>query len=154
MIKRFFYGDFIGGRAAAGLLLLRVAAGAALMTHGWDKIQHPFSWMPPAAGIPPFLQFLAAFSEFFGGLAFVVGLLTPLAALGVICTMFVAAFVALGKAPFIASGAGASKEPALTYLFISLLFFFAGPGVYSLDHFLFGRKRADSTIAPESVSAR
>ncbi len=147
MLKRVFYGDFVTGRGAAGLLVLRVAAGAALMAHGWDKIQNPFGWMPPDRGIPPFLQFLAAFSEFFGGLAFVVGLLTPLATLGVIATMFVATFVALKDAPLIGSGAGASKEAALTYLVIASVLFLAGPGAYSLDRFLFGRKRTDVTGA-------
>ncbi|MBC8140909.1 MAG: DoxX family protein [Armatimonadetes bacterium] len=153
MLKRFFYGDFVGGRAATGLLILRALVGAALMAHGWGKIQNPFNWMGPDAPVPGVFQFLAAFSEFFGGLAFIVGLLTPLAALGVIATMLVAAFTAHGKDPFIAAG-GASKEPALTYFVFATLLFFAGPGVYSLDNAIFGRKRADLSDAPEPISAR
>ena len=48
--------------------------------------------MPPGTPVPGVLQFLAAFSEFFGGLAFITGLLTPIAALGVACTMLTAIF--------------------------------------------------------------
>lgn len=150
MLKRFFYGDFLGGRAAIGLLVLRLAAGAALMVHGWDKILKPFTWMGPDAPVPGFLQFLGAFSEFFGGLALIGGLLISLASLGIMSTMLFAAFLALKDAPLIASG-GASKEPALTYFFIGLLFFLAGPGIYSLDYALFGKKCAD---VPEPLSLR
>lgn len=141
MIKQFFYGPFVDGRAAGGLLALRIVAGLGLVAHGFPKIQKPFSWMGPDAPVPGFLQFLGAFSEFFGGLALIVGLLTPLAALGVIATMVFAAFGAHGKDPFIASGPGPSKEPALSYFIVALTLFLAGPGTLSLDNFIFGRKR-------------
>lgn len=144
-MKRFFYGPFISGRAATGLLLLRVLAGLGLMMHGFDKIKNPFSWMGPSAPVPGFLQFLGAFSEFFGGLALIVGLLTPLAALGVMATMLFAAFIAHANDPFI--GAPRSKEPALSYFTMAATLFLAGPGTLSLDHFLFGRNRpAAATI--------
>src|SRR6218665_1102626 len=78
-------------RLATALLLLRLMAGIALMSHGFGKIQAPFSWMGPDAPIPGFLLFLAALSEFGGGLALVLGLLVPLASFGIICTMAVAA---------------------------------------------------------------
>jgi len=42
------------------------------------------------ASVPGFLQGLAALSEFGGGLALIAGLLTPLAAFGIACTMVVA----------------------------------------------------------------
>ena len=57
--------------------------------HGWSKIQNPFGWMQ-GAPVPGFLQALAALSEFGGGLALIVGLLTPFACLGIMSTMFVA----------------------------------------------------------------
>lgn len=135
--------DVSGGPAALGLLVLRVIAGLGLMLHGWPKIQNAFSWMGPNAGIPGVLQALAALSEFGGGLALVLGLLTPLAALGVAITMLVAIFmvhVAKGD-PFVRSGPppGGSYELAAIYFGAALLLLLGGPGRFSLDYLLFGR---------------
>jgi len=111
------------------------------MMHGWTKIQHPFDWMGAGAEIPGFLQMLAAISEFFGGMALFVGLLTPVAALGVICTMTVAAFGAMAGAPIMAAKAGeASKEPALSYLVVAWTLLLSGPGAFSIDATLFGSR--------------
>jgi len=66
----------------AALLLLRIVSGCAFAIHGWGKIQDPFHWMGSESSIPGVLQGLAALSEFGGGLAWAVGLLTRLAALG------------------------------------------------------------------------
>src|SRR5262245_3700726 len=78
MVDKIF-GSFVGGRAAWGLLVVRVVFGLGIAQHGWSKIQHPFNWMGPDAPVPAFLQFLAALSEFGGGIALIFGLLTPLA---------------------------------------------------------------------------
>jgi len=136
------FGQFVGGRGAIGLLILRLVAGSALMLHGWPKIQHAASWMGPGAPVPGFLQFLAAFSEFFGGLAFLTGLLTPIAALGVAITMLFALFAVHFKNhdPFV-SMHGASFESALTYFAIAMVLMFTGPGTISVDGFAFGRRR-------------
>lgn len=136
------FGSFVGGRGAVGLLALRLVAGSALMLHGWPKIQHATSWMPPQAGVPGFLQFLAAFSEFFGGLAFVTGLLTPIAALGVACTMAVALVAVHFKRgdPFVSLSRESFESP-LVYFAIALTMMLTGPGRLSLDALLFGRTR-------------
>lgn len=136
------FGSFVGGRAALGLLIIRVITGAALMFHGWGKIQKPFSWMPPDAPVPGFLQALAALSEFGGGLALVIGLLTPIAAFGIACTMAFAVFAVHLKSghPFVATSGGPSYELATAYLGVALLAILAGPGKYSLDAMLFGKK--------------
>ena len=135
---RAIWGEFVAGRAAFGLLLLRFVAGAALMVHGWDKIQQPFSWMKkdPAPGI---LQALAALSEFGGGLALILGLLTPLAALGIICTMGYAILVAHRGDPWIKGKP--NFELASLYLLIATTLLLTGPGAFSLDAKLFGRRR-------------
>jgi uncharacterized membrane protein YphA (DoxX/SURF4 family) len=72
------------------LLFLRVVAGLAFTLHGWGKIQNPFGWMGPDGFAPGIFQALAALSEFGGGLAWILGLLTPLASLGIASTMAVA----------------------------------------------------------------
>lgn len=130
--------------ASWALLFLRLVMGVAFALHGWGKIQAPFSWMPAGSGlpIPGFFQFLAAFSEFGGGIALILGLVFPLASLGMAITMAVATFVHafIFKDPFVASGIGSSYEPALSYLAISLVLMTVGPGKYSLDSKIFGKK--------------
>ena len=125
-----------------GLFLVRVVAGSAFMIHGWGKIQNPFAWMGAEAPVPGFLQALAALSEFGGGLAWILGLLTPLACLGMASTMAVAVFMHAFKwgDPFIASGGGSSYELALVYLVIAILLFGIGPGRLSLDRVIFGSR--------------
>ena len=128
--------------SSTAFLILRLIAGAAFVLHGWGKIQNPFGWMPATASVPPFLQFLAAVSEFGGGIAWMLGLLTPLASFGLICTMAVAssmhAFVM--KDPFVNQTGGTSYELALVYLGVSILLLAAGPGKFSLDAKIFGIK--------------
>ncbi|HEV3203470.1 MAG TPA: DoxX family protein [Gemmataceae bacterium] len=139
------FGNFVTGPGAVGLLIVRVVTGAAFMYHGWYKIRSeggPFGWMPPEAGIPGFMQGLAVFAEFGGGLALILGLLTPVAALGIACTMI----VALGKVhlphgdPFVAGQPGkASYELAAVYLANVILLILIGPGIFSIDAVLFRR---------------
>jgi putative oxidoreductase len=121
------------------LLLLRVVTGIAFILHGWGKIQAPMSWMP-GDSVPGIFQALAAISEFGGGIALIIGLVTPLASFGLFCTMIVAAIfhaVILGH-PFV--GQNGSWELATVYAVISLLFIVAGPGRFSLDKVIFGTK--------------
>jgi putative oxidoreductase len=129
------------GNASLGLLLLALVAGLAFALHGWGKIQHPFSWAGDA--FPGILQGLAALSEFGGGIAWMLGLLTPLASLGIACTMGVAVHmhaIKLGD-PFVASGPGmGAYEPAAVYFCLALLLLLAGPGRLSADRMLFGER--------------
>ncbi len=121
--------------------LIRIVAGLAFMIHGWPKIQNPSGWMGPEGFAPAILQALAAISEFGCGLAWVLGLLTPLASLGIAATMSVAfslhAFVR--GDPFVSAG-GPAYELATIYFCIALVLMSAGPGRYSLDRKLFGRR--------------
>ena len=145
MIRR-LYPPFVGGRSGIGLLLLRIAVGAAMILHGWQKIGNPFHWMDKMGSAPPsFLQALSVFAEVGGGAALIVGLLTPLATLGIACDMAYALFlVHLPKGdPFVAASAGGSSyEKALIYLAASLCVMLTGPGRYSLDALLFRRRTA------------
>ncbi len=129
-------------RVSAGLLLVRLVAGLAFMFHGYGKIQNPFEWMGADSSTPGILQALAAVSEFGGGLAWILGLLTPLASFGLACTMGVAVWThaKVKGDPFVSQGAGGSYELASVYLCIALLLLLAGPGRFSLDRLLFGAK--------------
>jgi len=122
------------------LLLIRVVAGLAFMVHGWGKIQNPFGWMGPDAFAPGVFQALAAVAEFGGGLAWVLGLFTPLASLGIAATMAVAfsMHAIVWGDPFVASGGGGAYELSAVYFCISVLLVAMGPGRLSLDRALFG----------------
>ena len=132
------YERFLTGRPALGLLLFRLVTGGALILHGSTKIVHPFSWMPGGA-VPGILQFASAFAEFFGGMAIVLGLLTPLACILVAINMLVAIFIA--HVPHGAVWVGKNSfEPALGYLAAAVMLFLTGPGVYSVDAKIFGNR--------------
>lgn len=126
-------------RVSAGLVPLRIVAGLAFMFHGWGKIQNPTGWMPPDAGFHEALLAAAAISEFVGGAAWILGLLTPLFSLGLAGTMCVATWLhAVQRGdPFVGSP---SYELALLYLTVAILLLLAGPGKFSLDRVLFGER--------------
>lgn len=145
MIRKLFdlaFPEPISRRASAGVLLVRVYAGLALMLHGQNKIANPFHWMGDGPGKPPgILQALAAVSEYLGGLAIALGLLTPVAAFGIACTMGYATYTHVSRGdPFV--GRGGSFEPALGYFATAAMLLLAGPGAYSLDAMIARRLRA------------
>jgi putative oxidoreductase len=131
--------------ASAALLLLRLIVGAAFVFHGWGKIQTPVSWNPPESPvfIPAFFQFLAAISEFGGGIGCMLGFLTPIASFGIGCTMTVAVYLVsmVFKSPFVNMTGGSSYELPLVYLGIALVFLVLGPGRFSFDKAIFGEQK-------------
>jgi putative oxidoreductase len=131
-----------GGSSEAvdvGLALLRVLAGVALaVNHGAAKIRDPSQIISGAQHLgfpaPTFFGWMAALSEFFGGILLALGLATRPAAFFVACTMATAAFMAHARDNF------STREPALVFLCIALLFLIAGSGRYGVDALLRRRK--------------
>jgi putative oxidoreductase len=123
------------------LLIIRLVVGFAFMYHGWGKIHHPFNWMGENALFPGVLQALAAIAEFIGGGALVLGLLTRIAAFGIVCDMLFALYVHLfvRNDPFVSLTGGSSYELALVFLVIAILLLVTGPGLFSTDRFIFGK---------------
>jgi putative oxidoreductase len=81
------------------LLIIRVFLGVIFFAHGAQKLFGVFGgpglkgtigYFQNTLGVPPALAVLAALTECFGGLAVFVGLLTRLAALGLVVVMVVA----------------------------------------------------------------
>lgn len=141
--------DFRRGRGAVGLLLLRLVVGWAFVLHGWMKIQSDGGWCgwmdhePLSAG----WQGLAVAAEFGGGLGLMVGLLTPVACFGIICTMIVAIFkVLLPIGAKFVQMPGPTYEICAVYLVAALAIALCGPGWLSLDALIFGRRKV--TLPP------
>ncbi len=125
-----------------GLLILRVTVGIAMCIHGYPKVQNLTDWMGAMPNpAPGYLQAMAAISEFGGGIALAAGLLTPLAALGIACTMGYAAYFHFTSGhPHIAgSTGGPSYELALAYFAAAICVLFCGPGKASIDGMMWKR---------------
>jgi len=141
---RRLYPPFVGGWRGIGLLFLRIVTGTAFILHGWQKIESPFHWMDKFPNAPPaFLQGMAVLAEVGGGIALILGLLTPIATFLIACDMgYALAFVHLPHGdPFISATAGGpSYERALVYLAISIAVMLVGPGRFALDTMLFKKR--------------
>ncbi|HEY6877941.1 MAG TPA: DoxX family protein [Polyangiales bacterium] len=129
-------------RGSVAVLLLRLMIGIAFIIHGWTKIQNPLHWLDMMPGHPPgVLQALAAVAEFGGGIGLVLGLLTPACCAGIACTMLYALYVHISHGdPFASKGSGGSYELALVFLTMAVAVALLGPGRYSLDQRLLGRR--------------
>jgi putative oxidoreductase len=146
-----------------GLLILRLGVGGYLLTHGLSKLRMllagKFEQMGDPIGLGPVLSLiLVAVAEFLCALLVMLGLATRFAALLVVISMSVAAFVAHGSDPWTmekgymlfmsgASKSWASKEPALLYLISFLALVLTGAGRFSLDALIWPRWRAHRASA-------
>jgi putative oxidoreductase len=113
------------------LFLLRAAAGAMMIPHGYDKLRH-FSAYGPGFTDPfhiggPLSLSLCIFAEFFCAILIVLGLFTRLASIPLIITMAVVVFYVFHGQIF-----GKAEHPSL-YLAMFIAVLFAGPGKFSLD---------------------
>lgn len=138
MLKRVFSTGTSDWKLDLGILIIRVAIGAFMLTHGYPKLMRLFSGEeirfadPFSLGPVPSLA-LAVFAEFFCSIFIAIGLGTRLASIPLIITMAVAAFVAHAGDPF------GQKETALLYLLFYILLLITGSRRYSVDRLLFGK---------------
>lgn len=131
----------LGARASLALLILRVLVGLALIEHGVPKMHNPLHWLDngPLPGTPIALQLLVALAEFLGGFALMLGFLTPLFALLLVCDMIVVVFVVMipHGVPFV--GEPHSFEVPAYILAAVLGLLITGPGRYSIDGLIASR---------------
>lgn len=141
-----FFDNLVGTKGSVGLLLLRLVAGSGMMLHGIPKLGHAASWMGAESWAPGWLQAMAVGCEVGGGALLALGLLTPLACLGILGVMATAMFAVHIPAghPFVAKG-GPSYESAFMYFAVAFAFLMVGPGRFSIDALLFKRKQ---TVVP------
>lgn len=130
-----------------GLLLIRLGIGIAFtLVHGWGKFfGGPERWLKlgEAMGnlgitfMPVFWGFMAALTEFGGGVLLILGLFTRTTSAFMAFTMFVATVMHLSK-----------LDPwnkviyPIEMLAVFLGLIFLGAGKYSLDYLLFRKKKS------------
>lgn len=123
------------------LLILRVVVGAIFVAHGAQKLFGSFGG-PGLKGTTGFFDQLgvkpagamalaAGLTEFVGGILVAVGFLTPVAALGLVVVMAVAATTVHIGNGFFATEGGYEYNLALGAVALALVA--AGAGAYSLD---------------------
>jgi putative oxidoreductase len=124
----------------AVILVLRIVIGSTFIVHGYSKITGGSEiWMVignriSVIGIEfgyTFFGFLAAFSEFFGGLALLIGLFTRLSTVAIGFTMIIAALTHITQGDSITR----ILHP-LELLAVCLFLYVNGAGRFSFDHLL------------------
>lgn len=124
----------------ASLLIMRVFLGSALAIHGAHKIfGHMDGFTQAVAGlgfpVPVLFAWLAALSEFAGGILIALGLFTRVSALFAATVMAVAFFWVHAADPF------QVKELAYAYLVFTGSMILCGGGYFSLDMVMVNRRR-------------
>ena len=121
------------------LLAVRIIFGILLMNHGiqkWSNFHELSRAFPDPFGLASSISLgLAIFCELVCSMGFIFGFLYRLAMIPMIFTMIVAFFVIHANDVF------AVKELAFIYLVVFVLMYIAGPGKFSIDHFI-GNKLA------------
>ena len=134
LLQRFFSTKSVSGSLASfGLLVLRIAISAMMLTHGLNKLSN-FSAISPnfdPIGLGGTISLsLVIFAEVFCSIAILLGLFTRLATFPLIVAMCVATFVTHAGQAF------AAKELALLYLTFYVAILLIGPGRFSIDRLL------------------
>lgn len=125
-----------------GLLIIRIAIGLTIATHGLNKIfgggkiKGTAGWFASIGMKMPLINaWMAALTEIGAGLLLAVGLLTPLAAGALIAVMMVAGITShLRNRWFIFNANGGGVEYVVVLALVALGIAITGPGEWSLDH--------------------
>ena len=131
------------------LTLLRLVLGVTFFMHGAQKMLGWFGgygfhatmgFFTQQMGIPAPLAFLAICAEFFGGLGLIVGLLSRIAALGIIVNMLVAIATVHHVNGFFMNWTGQQKGEGYEYhllaIALAIVVLVKGAGALSLDRLL------------------
>ncbi len=120
-----------------GALVMRLVLSIIMIRHGYDKVipsgsLYNFTHMVTRLHLPVWLGYLAAFTEFFGGLLLFVGLLTRLVAV----MMAIEMCIAILKVHLHGGLMGPNSFAfPLTCFAIALMLVFTGSGSLGLDDF-------------------
>lgn len=131
-----------------GLTVLRLVFGIVFFAHGAQKMLgwfggygfHGTMGFFAQLGVPAPFAFLAICAEFFGGLGLIVGLLSRIAAFGIICNMIVAILTVHVHNGFFMNWYGNQKGEGFEYHLLAiaglLVVLIKGAGALSIDHAL------------------
>jgi putative oxidoreductase len=112
------------------LLALRLILGVIMIDHGYGKVFHGGLAQHVARvsslGLPGWLAYLSAFTEFFGGMLLIAGLLTRCVSIAVMIDMAVAIWKIHWKNGMFGKG-GYELVLTLATIAFALIFFGAGP---------------------------
>jgi putative oxidoreductase len=132
------------------LLVLRIGIGISFVyVYGWDKISGgPERWASLGENValfgitfwPTFWGFMAAATEFVGGICLILGLLfQPI--LGLLLVVMVVAF-----SSHVAAGEGPWHATEMATVFVALLL--TGPGRYSVDAYFQSSEEVENVERP------
>lgn len=123
----------------SGLTLIRIIVGLFMIYHGWEvfdaeKMKEYITWDSfKGFPSPAFIVYMGKAAELIGGIMLTIGFLTRIASLIVACTMlYVSVFVGNGKIWY-------EDQYPFLFVLLALVFFFTGPGRFSVDQVLSGK---------------
>ena len=137
-MKRFFSSSPLCQNT--GLALVRGTLGIFLIYHGWEIFTESImseylKWDAFKNSSGKFLVYAGKAAELIAGILFVLGLFTRIASLitiGVMC--YIAFFLGKGIIWY-------GDQHPFMFVLLALIFFFTGPGNFSLDKMIFNNKR-------------
>ena len=113
-----------------GLLALRLVVGTIMIGHGYGKVFHgglaQHVQRVSSLGLPGWLAYPSAFTEFFGGILLIAGLFTRFVSLAMMIDMLVAMWKIHWKNGMFGKG-GYELVLTLATIAFALIFFGAGP---------------------------
>jgi putative oxidoreductase len=115
-----------------GALVMRLALGVSMVVHGYEKViphgaLYHYAHYIVSLGVPSWLGYVSAYTEFVGGILLILGLLTRLAAALIAINMLVA-FSVVG----IHQGFGIYNY-ILALVALGMMLTFYGAGALALD---------------------
>src|ERR1022692_3093546 len=121
--------DYFNRLQPFALLVMRIVLGAIMIAHGYHKVFggfHHHMEMVGSLGLPRWMAYLSAGTEFFGGIAIVLGLLKRFFSLAIVIEMGVAIWKVHFKNGLMGNG-GYEFPLALAAMAFALLCFGGGP---------------------------
>ena len=132
---------FLDRMQPLGLLALRLVVGTIMIGHGYGKVFHGGLAQHVARvsslGLPGWLAYPSAFTEFFGGILLIIGLFTRFVSLAFMIDMLVAMWKIHWKNGMFGKG---GYELVLTLATIAFALIFFGAGPIAIDAIRGGRK--------------